>query len=334
MSKKNKQYKHYTYLQLVWQQFKKNKLAYISLYIVLFLFIIAIFAPFIANDKPIFIIHNGKIYFPFIKNYREFKEMNWKKYIPAKSDVILYPIVFFSPTEYDLDETLSPPDKKHIFGTDDRGRDVFARIVWGTRISLSVGFVAVTIALIIGLFIGSLAGYYGGKIDIYLSRFIEIIECFPTFILILVILAFLKPSIFNIMAVIGLFGWTGIARLIRGEILKIKNQEYVLAARAAGLSDFRIIVSHILPNAMAPVLVSVTFGIAGAILMESGLSFLGFGVQPPTPSWGEILSQANNYVDFAWWLTIFPGMAIFITVLAYNLIGEGIRDAIDPRLKS
>ncbi len=328
-----KEVKHYTYFQLVWAQFKKNRLAYFSIYIVIFLFIIAVFAPFIANDKPIIFIRNYKIYFPFIKNYTQFQDIEWKEYETESGEIMLKPIVFYSPTEYDLTQTLSPPGKEHIFGTDDRGRDVFARIVWGTRISLSVGFVAVGIALIIGLFVGSMAGYYGGKIDIYLSRFIEIIECFPTFILILVILAFLSPSIFNIMGVIGLFGWTGIARLIRGEILKIKNQEYVLAARAAGLSDYRIIVSHILPNAIAPVLVSVTFGIAGAILTESGLSFLGFGVQPPTPSWGEILSQANNYVDFAWWLTVFPGLAIFITILAYNLIGEGIRDAIDPRLK-
>ena len=190
---------------------------------------------------------------------------------------------------------------------------------------MSVGFVAVAISIIIGVIIGALAGYYGGKTDLLLSRFIEIIMCFPTFILILTILAFLRPSIYNIMMVIGFFGWTGVARLIRAEFLKLKKQEFVLAAKALGLSDFRIIFSHILRNALAPILVSATFGIAGAILTESALSFLGFGVPPPTPSWGEIISQANNYVDFAWWLTIFPGVAIFITVVSFNLIGEGFK---------
>jgi peptide/nickel transport system permease protein len=206
-------------------------------------------------------------------------------------------------------------------------------MIHGSKVSLSVGFVAVSIATFIGIFLGALAGYYGGKVDVLISRLIEVMICFPTFFLILTVLAFLPPSIYNIMIIIGLTGWPGIARLVRGEFLKQRQMDYVAAAKAVGASDLRIIFSHILPNSLAPVLVSATFGVAGAILVESSLSYLGFGVPPPTPSWGEILSQSKHYIDFAWWLTVFPGAAIFLTVTAYNLVGEGLRDAVDPRLK-
>ncbi len=334
MKKQNNQKKHYSYYQLVWSQFKKNRIAYYSLYIILFLFIIALFAPIIANDKPIFMFYRKKVYFPAIIEYPEFLGQSFKQLCENNPDIFaIFPPIRYSPTEFDLTALLSPPDSKHLLGTDDRGRDILSRIIHGTRISLSVGFVAVGIALIIGIILGALAGYYGGTIDIIISRIIEVVMCFPSFILILAIRAFLPPSIFYIMLIIGLFSWTGIARLVRGEFLKLKNQEFVISARALGLSDFRIIFSHILPNALAPVLVSATFGIAGAILLESALSFLGFGVPPPTPSWGSILMQAHDYVDFAWWLIIFPGAAIFVTVTAYNLVGEGLRDAIDPRLR-
>jgi peptide/nickel transport system permease protein len=208
-----------------------------------------------------------------------------------------------------------------------------ARMIHGTRISLSVGFVAVSIYTVIGIFLGALAGFYGGRVDMVISRLIEVMMCFPTFFLILTVLAFLPPSIYNIMVVLGLTGWTGVARLVRGEFLKQRKIDYVSAAKVVGASDLRIIFYHILPNSLAPVLVSATFGIAGAILTESALAYLGFGVPPPTPSWGEILSQSKQYIDFAWWLTIFPGVAIFITITAYNLVGEGLRDAVDPRLK-
>ena len=325
--------RHFTYTQLFWNAFKKNRLANNCIYVILFLFVLALLSPFLANDKPIIMKYNQKLYFPIFKNYQEFYGINFKEFCSQNNVWSLFPFIRFSPTEYDLTSTLSSPNGVHLLGTDDRGRDILTRIIYGTQISLSVGFVAVTISLLLGIMIGATAGYFGGKLDLFLSRFIEIIECFPTFILILTILAFLKPSIYNIMAVIGLFGWTGVARLVRGEYLKLKNQEFVLAARALGFSNLRIMYNHILPNAVAPVLVSATFGIAGAILLESSLSFLGFGVPPPAPSWGEILSQAMNYVDFAWWLIVFPGLAIFITVVSFNLIGEGIRDAIDPRLR-
>jgi peptide/nickel transport system permease protein len=238
-----------------------------------------------------------------------------------------------SPTAYDLDSILLSPSGAHPLGTDEEGRDVLARMIFGTRISLSVGLISVFLYVSIGVLLGALAGYFGGWVDMAISRAIEVMICFPTFFLILAVLAFIGPSLVNIMAVIGLTSWPGIARLVRGEFLKLRGQDFVTAGRVVGAGPSRIIFRHILPNSLAPVLVSATFGIASSILIESSLSFLGFGVQPPTPSWGEILSQSRDFMDIAWWLALFPGLAIFISITAYNLVGEGLRDAIDPRMK-
>ena len=239
----------------------------------------------------------------------------------------------YDPSMIDVNKILAPPSKAHLFGTDELGRDVFTRMLYGAGISLKVGFVAVGIAVLIGTVLGALSGYYGGLIDIVIMRFVDIMLCFPSFFLILAVIAFMEPSIFNIMAVIGFTSWMGITRLVRAEFLTLKERDFVLAVKAMGASNARIIFSHILPNAMAPVLVSATLGIAAAVLTESALSFLGIGVQPPTPSWGNMLTQGQNVLGIAWWLSFFPGMAILITVLGYNLLGEGIRDAIDPRLR-
>ena len=203
----------------------------------------------------------------------------------------------------------------------------------GARISLLVGFVAVGVELTIGVLIGSLAGYFGRVVDSLLMRIVDMMMCFPTFFLILTVVALLKPSFWNVMIVIGLTSWMGVARFVRAEFLSLRERDFVVAARALGASGPRIIFLHMLPNALAPVLVSATLGIAGAILTESGLSFLGFGVQPPNPSWGNILSDGRLYIFDGWWMTLFPGFAILITVLAFNLFGEGLRDALDPRLK-
>jgi len=323
-----------TYWGMVWRQLKQNRLAMIGLFITVLLLLVAIFAPLLSNNRPLVLYYKNHLYFPALFDYSELHNVDFKelKEELKPGDFILFPPVPYSATEYDLTATLEGPSKKHWLGTDDRGRDVLARMIYGARISLSVGFVAVSIAAIIGVFLGSVAGYFGGIVDHIINRLIEIILTIPTFFLIIAIIAFLPPSIYNIMAVIGLTGWTGIARLVRAEILKLKKMEFVLAARALGASHARIIGRHLLPNAMAPVLVSVVFGIAGAILTESSLSFLGFGVPPPTPSWGDILSQSRDYIEFAWWLTIFPGLAIFISITAYNLVGEGLRDAMDPKL--
>ena len=238
----------------------------------------------------------------------------------------------YDPDALDLYHVLMPPSAGHWFGTDELGRDVFTRIVFGARISLKVGFVAVGIAVLVGTVIGLVSAYYGGMIDAIFMRFVDIMLCFPTFFLILAVIAILEPSIWYIMIIIGLTGWMGVARLVRAEVLSIRERDYVMAAKSIGASDMRIIFRHVLPNALSPVLVSATLGVAGAILTESALSFLGIGVQPPTPSWGNILTAGKDYIEFAWWLSLFPGLAILVTVLSYNLLGEGIRDALDPRL--
>lgn len=239
----------------------------------------------------------------------------------------------YNPDAINVKHVLEPPSLAHPFGTDDLGRDILSRVIYGSRISLAVGFVAVGIATLIGIIFGALSGYYGGWIDTIVMRFVDIMLAIPTFFLILAVIAMLEPSIWNIMIVIGVTSWMGVSRLVRAEFLSLKEREFVLAARALGASDFRIIFKHILPNAMSPVLISAVLGIAGAVLVESALSFLGIGVQPPTASWGNILTIGKDNIEIAWWISVFPGLAIFVTVLAYNLLGEGVRDSIDPRLK-
>ena len=246
----------------------------------------------------------------------------------------LAPIIApFDPNQINVEAILLPPSLHHLFGTDELGRDVFSRMVYGSRISLQVGLVSAGLATALGVLLGALAGYYRGWVEITIMRFTDMMLCFPTFFLILAVIALLEPSIINIMVVIGLTSWMGVARLVRAEFLTLTQREFVLAAQGLGASDTRIIFRHVLPNAMAPVLVTLTLGVAGAILVESGLSFLGLGVQPPDASWGNILNQGKANIEIAWWLSLFPGLAILITVLGYNLLGEGIRDALDPRLQ-
>ena len=239
----------------------------------------------------------------------------------------------YDPFKIDVNAILMPPSPSHPLGTDMLGRDVLSRLIFGARISLKVGFVAVGIATIIGTILGAIAGYYGGVVDAIIMRFVDIMLCFPSFFLILAVIAFLEPSIWNIMVVIGLTSWMGVTRLVRAEFLSLKERDFVLAARALGASDVRIIFKHIMPNAMAPVLVSATLGIPGAILTEAALSFLGIGVQLPTPSWGNMLTAGKDNLEIAWWLSLFPGLAILLTVLAYNLLGEGIQDALNIRIE-
>ena len=225
------------------------------------------------------------------------------------------------------------PSRLNWFGTDQSGVDVFAQMVHGTRIALLVGFVSMGIASVIGITVGALAGFFSGWIDTLLSRVIEVVLCIPTLVLILALIAIIEHvTIWHLMAVIGVIGWTSIARLTRAEFLKLKEMDFIAAARATGVGQFRIILKYLLPNALAPVLVPISFGIAAAILIESSLSFLGFGAPPPNPSWGTLLSAGRANFQL-WWLIVFPGIAIFLTVLAYNLIGEGLQEATDPRLR-
>lgn len=242
-------------------------------------------------------------------------------------------IATYDPAVTNLTATFLPPSSEHYFGTDDIGRDVFSRVVYGTRVSLFVGFIAVGISLIIGVVLGLISGYYGGKVDSIIMRFTDIMLSFPTFFLILAVIAFLKPSLINVMVVIGLTGWMGVARLVRAEVMSVKSREYITAAVLQGLSHRRVMFKHILPNVLSPVFVTATLSIAGAILLESSLSFLGLGVQPPTSSWGNILTNGQENIIHAWWLSLFPGLAIVFTALGYNLLGEGLRDLLDPKTK-
>ena len=330
-----------TYWSLVKHQYKKNKLAVIAFYVVIILALIAIFADFLANSKPIYAKHKGDIYFPVIKQYlvdlgltkwpTELLNVEWKS---LELESTVWPPVRFFPSDVDLFNNMTGPSVEtgHFLGTDAIGRDVLSGLIHGSRISLSVGFVAAGLAVLIGVLLGAISGYYGGNIDILIMRFVEVMELFPTFFLVITIVALYGSSIWYIMIAIGLTNWTGNAKLTRGEVLKVRNMDYISAANSLGLTNTRIILRHVLPNALAPVLVSAAFAIAGAILTEAALSFLGFGVKATTVTWGSVLNEARGATN-SWWLAVFPGFMIFLTIVAYNLVGEGLRDALDPRLR-
>jgi len=277
--------------QVTWRRFCRSRLAVAALLYVGAVTVVAIAAPLIANDHA---------------------------------------IVPFAPTATNLAHRLEGPGALHRFGTDDLGRDVLSRMIHGARVSLAVGFTATLISLVVGSMLGALAGYYGGAVDWVVSRLIEIVLCFPFLFLVLGIVALFRPSIWTIMIALGLTMWTTEARFIRGEFLRVREMEFAQAAKASGARDARIIFRHLLPNAIAPVLVSASFGVASAILTESALSFLGLGVAVPMASWGSILSIAQRFIDQAWWLVVFPGVAIFTTVAAFNIIGDRFREALDP----
>ncbi len=418
-----------SYWANVKKQFKKNKTAVYSLKFILALVVIAVFADLIANEKPLIAKYKGEIYFPVFKSYsvdmglsqypKDFQNVAWKD---MPFEFAVFPPIPYLPKNIDYanahsvspfgEQDIKSMHWRHWLGTDELGHDMMAGMIHGTRIALSVGLVSMSIAALIGIFLGAIAGYFGdnrlkvsrirvilniifflfagfyafgarsyilsdalglsmgkfffellisllifaafmasanllskylkripalGKqifipVDIIVSRLIEIMVSIPTLFLIISIIAIAKPSLFIVMAIIGLTGWTGIARFIRAELLKVRNLEYIEAAHALGYSESRTLLKHAIPNSLSPVLISIAFGIASAILVESTLSFLGIGVPAETMTWGSMLSSARQSPS-AWWLAIFPGFAIFITVTWYNLVGEGLTDALDPRLK-
>ena len=279
--------KNLTYTQLVWQRFKRHKLALVSLCFLVAIIILAILAPLIAN---------------------------------------------YSYEQSDPAHSMEPPSKLHFLGTDRIGRDIFSRMIWGSRISLSVGLVAAAVSVFVGTLIGATAGYFGGIVDDILMRFTEIVMSFPVIFLLLTIISIVERSVLNIMLVIGLTSWPGLARLIRGQFLSLRETGYVEAAKALGAGHKHIIFKHMLLNCMAPIIVNATLRVGSAILAESSLSFLGLGVTDP-PSWGTILNSGRYYMRNAPWITIFPGLMIFLTVLAFNYVGDGLRDSLDPHLK-
>jgi peptide/nickel transport system permease protein len=307
--------------------------------VVALLVLTAIGADFIASDLPIAMRYQGRLYlFPNV-GAPEDRPAELRALAPAElrraATWSIPTPVGRGPADVDLAARLTPPGSEHALGTDALGRDVLARLVHGARVSLSIGVVAVGLYVLIGLLLGLTAGYLGGGTDAAISRLIEITMVFPTFFLVLAVLGVVeRPSIFHVMAVIGLTGWPGVARLARGEALRVRTLDYVVASRALGGGTGRLLARHVLPNAISPVLVAATFGVASAILLESALSFLGFGTPPPTASWGELLTEAYEHAvsSGAWWLAVFPGLALFATVTSWNLLAEGLRDAMDPRL--
>ncbi|MEI9941064.1 MAG: ABC transporter permease [Pseudomonadota bacterium] len=299
--------------QQLWRTFRKDRLAMLGLYALVVLVVVALLGNLLTGW--------------------------WVVFDPATvrlPDKLLPPM---SSASSALARDLLPPFHCYPFGTDELGRNVFARMLQGSFVSLSVGVVAVSISLGIGVTVGGLAGFYGQRklgpisVDSLLMRFTDVVLCFPTFFLILTVVALLPPSIYNIMIVIGITSWMSTARFVRAEFLALREQDFVTAAKALGLPEWRIIFRHMIPNAMAPVLVSATINVAHAILTESALSFLGFGVRPPYATWGNILADGRSYIFDAPWLFLIPGAAILIVVLAFNLVGEGLRDALNPKLR-
>ena len=356
-----------SYWALVWAQLKKNRGGMVGLVFIVLIVATAGFAPLIANDRPVAVRYKGSTYFPafttyvdvwipwqslrnemkswrvgssfpFSDHYPVLEGKTWKEAIADDASNVSWsvsPPVPWHPNQIDKASPKTRPSREsgHTLGTDDQGRDVLARIVHGTVVAALVGIVAMGIATTIGIALGVTAGFLGGKVDLVLSRFTEIVMCFPTFFLIITVISFLERSIVNVMAVIGFVSWTGIFRLVRGEVLRVKTLDYVMAGKALGVPTRRLMFRHVLPNAVAPVFVSVAFGVAGAVLTETSLSFLGFG-DTSIPSWGEIVSQGRLYVvEELDYLVIWPGIAIFVTLTAFNLFGQGLRDAMDPRLR-
>jgi peptide/nickel transport system permease protein len=339
-----------------WRRYRRRPLAMAALAFVGFLVAVAILAPAIAGTKPVVCRYKGNLYAPCLGYFDRrlepviFTKDKFRGEYPRSlkekdpESWAIWPLFFQDPyrsvrTDEWPGRPANPsrdegrPSWNNLFGTDQYGVDVLAKMVHGTTVALLVGFLSMGIAGTIGIIVGSLGGYFGGWVDMLTSRITEVVMCVPTLVLILALVAIVdKPTIWKTMAIIGCTGWTGIARLTRGEFLRLKSSEFVMAARAAGAGPVRIMLRHILPNALAPILVPITFGIAAAILMESSLSFLGFGPPPPAASWGSLLNSARSNLAM-WWLVVFPGTAIFLTVLAYNLIGEGLQEATDPRLR-
>jgi len=322
-------------------EFRRRPAAMWGFRVVGALAVVALLADFIATDKPYYLRVEERSYFPVLIDWgvwlglrdwpEELASLDFRRMAERADSVWSAPIPYSS-TRVDITgEVFEPPSAEHWLGTDSLGRDVAAGLVQGVSVSLTIGLVVVAIQVLLGVLLGGIAGYYGGAVDLVLSRIFELMLAVPTFFLILTVAAVFPPSIYVVMAILGLTGWMGIARFIRGEFLRVRSMEYVAAARVIGASDLRVMLRHILPNAIAPVLVAASFGIASAILTESALSFLGIGVPQHLVTWGSILSEARSNT-FAWWLAVFPGAAIFVTVTAYNLLGDGLRDALDPHL--
>lgn len=324
-----------------WKIFKKSKSATFSAVVLIFLILGTFASPFIANSKPLIVKYQGETYFPIFKNYDAEKfgitdslTIDYRTLKHGPGDFSIWPPIQWDPFESNdkVDSYPSAPSEVNLFGTDDRGRDVLTRLLYGFQYSISYAVAVWFISLIIGTALGGTMGYFGGKVDFVGQRIVEVLSTVPQFFLLIILISIFSPSLFMLIAISCIFSWIGISYYIRGEFLKNRNREFVEAARSLGASNFKIIFKHILPNSLTPIITFAPFTIAAEIVGLAALDYLGFGLQVPTPSWGELLAQAQKNYTIAWWLAFYPSLALFVVLTLLNLIGQGVRDAMDPNM--
>lgn len=325
-----------------WKRFKANRLAVISSWLVGIALFFSFSAEFWANSKPLYLKYNDKNYFPILKSYHpsefglestmvtDYREM---KLINERGDFALWPVVKWDPFESNkvVDVYPSNPSKDNWMGTDDRGRDILTRLLYGLRYSISFALMVWILTFITGTILGGLMGYFGGRVDFWGQRIVEVLSTVPQFFLLIIIISIFQPTLFLLVILSSLFGWISISYYVRGEYLKNRKKEFVEAARALGAGHMRIFFTHLLPNSFSPIITFSPFVIAGNITALASLDYLGFGLTPPTPSWGELLNQAQKHFTEGWWLALYPSLALFLTLTMLSLIGEGVRDAMDPK---
>jgi microcin C transport system permease protein len=324
-----------------WKIFKSSKSSVLATLLLLFFIFITFFSPFIANSRPLVLKYSDQYYFPILKDYdatsfgiTDSLDVNYKKLQLASKDFAIWPLVQWDPFESNgiVDSYPSMPTKSNFMGTDDRGRDVFTRLLYGFKYSITYAVAVWFISLAIGTILGGTMGFFGGKVDFIGQRFVEVLSTVPSFFLLIILISIFAPTLWMLIIISCVFSWINISYYVRGEFLKNRNKEFVEAARGLGASNFSIIFKHILPNSLTPIITFAPFTIAGEIVGLAALDYLGFGLQVPTPSWGELLSQAQKNYTIAWWLALYPSLALFVVLTLLNLIGQGVRDAMDPNM--
>ncbi len=325
-----------------WRRFKANRRAYYSMFVIILMLVITLVAPLLANNQPVVLKYKDQFYFPVFKTYqaKEFSiiddlYVNYRTLPLTEKDWAIWPVIKWDPFESnkEVESYPSAPSKNNIFGTDESGRDVLTRVIYGFKYSIIYALSVWFLSYLVGIMIGGAMGYFGGWFDLIGQRAVEILSTIPSFFLLLILIANFQPNIIWLIFISVIFGWIGISYYVRGEFLKNRKLDYVEAARCLGNGHFRILFKHILPNSLSPVITFSPFFIAGSIIGLASLDFLGFGLPVPTPSWGELLNQGFKHSSTAWWLAVYPSMALYLTVLFFTFMGEGVRDAMDPHLK-
>lgn len=324
-----------------WRRFKARKLAVSSLFLLLFFIFLSFTARFWASNEPLLLKFNGNFYFPVVSTYhpQEFGiadslVIDYKDLKLSQDDFVLWPPIRWGPNETNnkIESYPGPPTRENIFGTDNRGRDVFSRLLYGLRYSFLYAFLVWGLSFVVAILLGGAMGYFGGKVDFIGQRLVEILSTVPQFFLLLIIVSIFEPTLGWLIFISSLFGWIPISYYVRGEFLKNRKKEFVEAAKSMGGSHFRILFTHILPNSLTPLITYTPFIIANNIVALAGLDYLGYGLTPPTPSWGELLNQAKEYFTVAWWLATYPSLCLFCSLTMLSLVGDGIRDAYDPHI--